>query len=64
VTRPGVLIPDETRFVKKGTCSVGVQRQHRGTAGRIENSQVSVFLSYASARGRALIDRRVWLPRS
>ena len=59
----GVLICDETGFLKKGTGSVGVQRQYSGTAGRIENSQVGVFLSYASARGRALIDRRVYLPR-
>jgi len=43
---------------------VGVQRQYSGTAGRIENCQVGVFLSYASARGRALIDRRVYLPKS
>ena len=63
--RPGgVLIPDETGFLKKGICSVGVQRQYSGTAGRIENSQVGVFLSYASLAGRALIDRRVYLPRS
>jgi SRSO17 transposase len=60
----GVLICDETGFLKKGTGSVGVQRQYSGTAGRIENSQVGVFLSYASARGRALIDRRVYLPAS
>jgi SRSO17 transposase len=60
----GVLICDETGFLKKGTGSVGVQRQYSGTAGRIENSQVGVFLSYASPRGRALIDRRVYLPRS
>jgi SRSO17 transposase len=60
----GVLIPDETGFLKKGICSVGVQRQYSGTAGRIENSQVGVFLSYASVRGRVLIDRRVYLPRS
>jgi SRSO17 transposase len=59
----GVLIPDETGFLKKGTGSVGVQRQYSGTAGRIENSQVGVFLSYASRRGRALIDRRVYLPK-
>src|SRR5205823_303802 len=58
----GVLIPDETGFLKKGICSVGVQRQYSGTAGRIENSQVGVFLSYASPAGRALIDRRVYLP--
>lgn len=60
----GVLICDETGFLKKGAGSVGVQRQYSGTAGRIENSQVGVFLSYASRRGRALIDRRVYLPRS
>jgi SRSO17 transposase len=60
----GVLIPDETGFLKKGTRSVGVQRQYSGTAGRIENCQVGVFLSYASPLGRALIDRRVYLPRS
>jgi SRSO17 transposase len=60
----GVLIPDETGFLKKGTASVGVQRQYSGTAGRIENCQVGVFLSYASLAGRALIDRRVYLPRS
>jgi SRSO17 transposase len=62
---PGaVLICDETGFLKKGTGSVGVQRQYSGTAGRIENSQVGVFLSYASPRGRALIDRRIYLPKS
>jgi len=60
----GVLICDETGFLKKGTGSVGVQRQYSGTAGRIENSQVGVFLSYASVRGRALIDRRIYLPKS
>jgi SRSO17 transposase len=60
----GVLIPDETGFLKKGAGSLGVQRQYSGTAGRIENSQVAVFLSYASQRGRALIDRRIYLPRS
>jgi SRSO17 transposase len=60
----GVLICDETEFLKKGTGSVGVQRQYSGTAGRIENSQVGVFLSYASVRGRALIDRRIYLPKS
>jgi SRSO17 transposase len=60
----GVLIPDETGFLKKGDLSIGVQRQYSGTAGRIENCQVAVFLSYASPRGRALVDRRVYLPRS
>jgi FOG: Transposase len=52
-----VLIPDETGFLKKGTRSVGVQRQYSGTAGRIENSQVGVFLSYAFPAWAALIDR-------
>ncbi|MFF7551262.1 IS701 family transposase [Streptomyces canus] len=58
----GVLIVDETGFLKKGRSSAGVQRQYTGTAGRIENSQVGVFLAYASSRGRALIDRRLYLP--
>jgi len=61
-TEGGVLIVDETGFVKKGRGSVGVQRQYTGTAGRIENSQVGVFLAYATPRGRALIDRRLYLP--
>lgn len=60
----GVLICDETGFLKKGTGSAGVQRQYSGTAGRIENSQVGVFLSYASPRGRALVDRRLYIPAS
>jgi len=59
----GVLIADETGFVKKGTKSAGVARQYSGTAGRIENSQIGVFLAYASARGRALIDRELYLPK-
>nr|WP_094745379.1 IS701 family transposase [Kitasatospora aureofaciens] len=58
----GVLIVDETGFLKKGTASAGVQRQYTGTAGRIENTQVGVFLAYASSRERALIDRRLYLP--
>jgi SRSO17 transposase len=58
----GVLIVDETGFLKKGCRSAGVQRQYTGTAGRIENSQVGVFLAYATPRGRALIDRRLYLP--
>ncbi|MEU7061789.1 IS701 family transposase [Streptomyces sp. NPDC046197] len=61
-TDDGVLIVDETGFLKKGRDSAGVQRQYTGTAGRIENSQVGVFLAYASSRGRALIDRRLYLP--
>jgi SRSO17 transposase len=58
----GVLVVDETGFLKKGNKSAGVQRQYSGTAGRIENCQVGVFLTYASARGRALIDRELYLP--
>ena len=60
---PGaVLVLDETGFVKKGTKSAGVQRQYSGTAGRIENCQIGVFLGYASRHGRALIDRALYLP--
>jgi SRSO17 transposase len=58
----GVLVVDETGFVKKGDQSVGVARQYSGTAGRIENAQVGVFLAYASRFGHALIDRRLYLP--
>lgn len=61
-TDSAVLIVDETGFLKKGRASAGVQRQYTGTAGRIENSQVGVFLAYATSRGRALIDRRLYLP--
>jgi SRSO17 transposase len=57
-----VLIVDETGFLKKGVHSVGVKRQYTGTAGRIENSQVGVFLCYASSRGAALVDRELYLP--
>jgi SRSO17 transposase len=59
----GVLILDDTGDLKKGDASVGVQRQYTGTAGRIENAQVAVFLAYASSKGRALIDRDVYLPK-
>jgi DDE superfamily endonuclease len=57
-----VLICDETGFLKKGRASAGVQRHYSGTAGRIENSQVAVFLPHASAPDRALIDRRLYVP--
>src|SRR5215470_12528490 len=60
----GVLIADDTGFLKKGTKSAGVQRQYSGTAGRVENCQVGVFLAYASPAGRALIDAELYLPRS
>jgi SRSO17 transposase len=58
----GVLVIDETGFVKKGTKSAGVARQYSGTAGRRENQQIGVFLLYASARGAAFIDRALYLP--
>src|SRR4029453_9379147 len=60
--RDGVLVVDETGFLKKGEHSVGVARQYSGTAGRIENCQIGVFLAYASRFGQALIDRRLYLP--
>jgi SRSO17 transposase len=61
----GVLIPDETGFLKKGRMSAGVQRQYSGTAGRVENCQLGVFLAYAvPGGGRALIDRELYLPAS
>jgi len=59
----GVLVIDETGFLKKGTKSAGVQRQYSGTAGRRENCQIGVFLSYASRRGRVLVDRELYLPK-
>ena len=63
---PGsVLVIDETGFLKKGRMSAGVQRQYTGTAGRIENCQIGVFLAYAApGGGRALIDRELYLPES
>lgn len=59
----GVLILDETGFLKKGAQSVGVQRQYSGTAGRIENCQIGVFLAYAAPRGCAFLDRALYLPK-
>jgi SRSO17 transposase len=58
-----VLILDETGFLKKGTHSAGVARQYTGTAGRIENAQVGVFLAYSSRHGTAFLDRALYLPR-
>jgi SRSO17 transposase len=58
----GVFVADETGFLKKGTQSAGVQRQYSGTAGRIENCQLGVFLTYVTPAGRALIDRELYLP--
>jgi SRSO17 transposase len=60
----GVLVVDETGFVKKGARSAGVQRQYSGTAGRVENCQLGVFCAYATSKGRALIDRELYLPKS
>lgn len=54
---------DETGFLKKGEKSVGVARQYTGTAGKMENSQVGVFLAYASKKGAAFVDRKLYLPR-
>jgi SRSO17 transposase len=60
----GVLILDDTGFIKKGAVSAGVQRQYSGTAGRTENCQIGVFAAYSSIRGRALVDRELYLPKS
>jgi SRSO17 transposase len=62
---PGaVLVIDETGDLKKGTTTAGVQRQYTGTAGRVDNAQVAVWLVYASSSGHALVDRELYLPRS
>ena len=61
--KSGVLIVDETGFLKKGEKSVGVARQYTGTAGKKENAQVGVFLAYSSEKGTAFIDRALYLPR-
>jgi SRSO17 transposase len=58
----GVLVVDETGLLKKGTKSVGVRRQYSGTAGRVDNCQIGVFLAYATRRGRTLLDRELYLP--
>src|SRR5664280_3683592 len=60
----GVLIIDETGFLKKGNKSAGVARQYSGTAGRVENCQIGVFLGYASAAGRTFLDRELYLPKA
>ena len=62
--RDRVLIIDETGFLKKGTKSAGVQRQYSGTAGRVENCQIGVFLAYATVRGHAFVDRALYVPAS
>ena len=60
----GVLILDETGFIKKGSMSAGVARQYSGTAGRIENCQIGVFLVYASSKGRTFLDCELYLPKA
>ena len=60
----GILVVDETGFLKKGTKSAGVQRQYSGAAGRTENCQIGVFLTYASPRGHTFLDRALYLPTS
>src|SRR5215212_3456402 len=62
-TNNAVGVIDETGFLKKGRYSAGVARQYSGTAGRIENCQIGVFLTYASAQGHTLIDRELYLPK-
>jgi SRSO17 transposase len=62
--REAVLVVDETGDLKKGTATVGVQRQYSGTAGRVENAQVAVSLVYASSSGHGVIDRELYLPRA
>src|SRR6478736_1654474 len=59
----GVLIVDDTGFLKKGTRSAGVQRQYSGTAGRVENCQIGVFLAFTGRKGHALLDRELYLPK-
>ena len=58
----GIGVVDETGFLKKGTKSVGVKRQYTGTAGKVENRQVGVFLTYFDPGGRTFLDRRLYLP--
>jgi SRSO17 transposase len=61
---PGaVLVVDETGDLKKGTATVGVQRQYTGTAGKVDNPQVAVYLAYATTAGHGVIDRELYLPR-
>ncbi|MGW2216769.1 IS701 family transposase [Nonomuraea sp. NPDC001684] len=59
----GVPVGDDTGFAKQGTRSAGVQRQYTGTFGKVANCQIGVFLGYASSRGRAVLDRELYLPR-
>jgi len=63
-TPDGVVVIDETGFLKKGCRWAGVARQYSGTAGRVENCQIGVFLAYASAWGQVLVDRDLYLPKA
>jgi SRSO17 transposase len=58
-----VLVVDETGDLKKGTDTVGVARQYTGTAGKVDNAQVAVYLAYATGAGHGVIDRELYLPR-
>jgi hypothetical protein len=58
-----VLVLDETGFLKKGTESAGAVRQYSGTAGKVENCQVGVFLAYGRLHGPAFLDRELYLPK-
>jgi len=60
--KTGVIVIDETGFLKQGKKSCGVKRQYSGTAGRIENCQIGVFLTYASSKGYSPIDRKLYMP--
>lgn len=60
----GILAIDETGFLKKGTASAGVARQYSGTAGRVENCQIGVFLTYATKHGRTFLDRELYVPKA
>ena len=61
--RDGVLVVDETGFLKQGKKSAGVKRQYSGTAGRVENCQIGVFLTYAGSKGYTVIDRELYMPK-
>ena len=60
----GVLVVDETGFLKQGQSRWGVKRQYSGTAGKVENCQIGVFLAYGSRRGAAFLDRELYLPQN
>jgi SRSO17 transposase len=62
-TADGIVVLDETGFLKKGTKSVGVKRQYSGTAGKVDNCQIGVFLTYVSPHGHTFLDRRLYVPK-